>query len=285
MQFSLYENYGARNSGPIFDAVKQGLKHHGHSVSSHDGNADVAVIWSQLWYGRMCRNQLIFESFRKKNKPVVVIDVGVLERNKTWRFSLNAEHRFLLTKQDSTRARKLGLNLEPWHQTGSKIVIAMQSHHSQQWSGMPAPMTWLTETVTTIRQHTDLPIHVRPHPRNAARFDCQSLPSGCVLSAPVYLPNTYDCFDFEQSIQDAWAVINWNSNPGVAACINGIPAFVGGTSLAAPVGNTEFNRIADPIRPDRSQWLNDLAWHEWYESEIRNGEALVPLIGQLLIEI
>ena len=82
---------------------------------------------------------------------------------------------------------------------------------------------------------------------------------------------TYDDYNFNDALTNAWAVVNWNSNPGVQSVIAGVPAFVGGTSLAATVGNTSLAMIEHPYRPDRTQWVNDLAWTEWTVEELAQG--------------
>jgi hypothetical protein len=66
-------------------------------------------------------------------------------------------------------------------------------------------------------------------------------------------------------------VVGWNSNPGIQAVINGVPAFVGSASLAAPVANLDLKLIENPSRPDRQQWLNDLCWTEWTQEEMEQG--------------
>ena len=72
----------------------------------------------------------------------------------------------------------------------------------------------------------------------------------------------------------AWAVVNWNSNPGVVAALNGVPVFTGPTSLAKPIANLDFDMIERPSMPPREQWANDLAYTEWTVDEITNGEPL-----------
>ena len=47
--------------------------------------------------------------------------------------------------------------------------------------------------------------------------------------------------DFE--IDDAYAVVNWSSNPATKAIMEGIPAFVGPSSLAYDVGNINLKDI------------------------------------------
>jgi hypothetical protein len=73
-------------------------------------------------------------------------------------------------------------------------------------------------------------------------------------------------------------VINWNSGPGSQAIINGVPAFVGESSLAAPVANLDLSQLENPSRPDREAWLDHLARTEWTTEEIASGLPLSQLL-------
>jgi hypothetical protein len=79
-------------------------------------------------------------------------------------------------------------------------------------------------------------------------------------------------------LKTTWAVINHNSGPGSQAIINGVPAFVGASSLAAPVGNLDLSQIENPLRPDRTQWIEQLAHTEWTTAEIESGVPLKRLL-------
>ena len=72
MKFSLFTDYGAQNSKPVFDAFATSLSSAGHTVVDNDWDSDVAVIWSVLWFGRMDGNQKVCEHLRAINKPVIV---------------------------------------------------------------------------------------------------------------------------------------------------------------------------------------------------------------------
>ena len=85
MKFKLYKNFGALNSVSVFNAFADGVRVGGHEIV--ENNEDVAVIWSVLWHGRMAGNQQIYNDCVKRNKPVVVIEVGNLKRGQTWRIS------------------------------------------------------------------------------------------------------------------------------------------------------------------------------------------------------
>ena len=84
MKISLFNNFGAKNSVPVFQAIAQGLVAQGHTVVYHDLTADVAVIWSMLWTGRMRPNQEVYEAFRRQGKPVIVAEVGMIQRGQIW---------------------------------------------------------------------------------------------------------------------------------------------------------------------------------------------------------
>jgi len=46
MKFGIFDNFGAKNSAPVFAAFRQGLDTLGLAHCPHDPDADVAVIWS-----------------------------------------------------------------------------------------------------------------------------------------------------------------------------------------------------------------------------------------------
>ena len=56
MKFSLFRDYGAQNSKPVFDAFANSLSSNGHVVVDNTYDCDVGVIWSVLWNGRMAPN-------------------------------------------------------------------------------------------------------------------------------------------------------------------------------------------------------------------------------------
>jgi hypothetical protein len=275
MRVSIFDQYGALNSAPVFAAIRAGLDRIGIEHSSMDSSADVAVIWSLLWAGRMKPNQDIWNLYRSTGRPVIVAEVGMLRRGLTWKLGINgtglvADYG---TESIPNRASQLGLNLKPWTESGYNIVVACQRSDSEQWTGQPPTVAWLTETARKIRQYSDKPIVIRPHPRQRIA----NIP-GCVIESPKPIPGTYDSFDYDQCLKSTWAVINHNSGPGTQAILNGVPAFVSGTSLAAPVANLDLAQIENPLRPDRTQWIEQLSHTEWTISEIESGLPLQRLL-------
>lgn len=274
MHFGLFNKFGALNSQPVFAAFQQGLERLGFSHSSHDMSADVAVIWSVLWNGRMKNNQTVWQTFQASKRPVIVLEVGMLQRGHTWKLGINGtgSSAFYGHGLDLQRPAKLNLQLQPWRESGTNIVIALQRNDSEQWAGQPPIDAWLRQTVDNIRQHSQRPIIIRGHPRQKPI----SIP-GCTIDFPSHVKNTYDDFDFDRVLNDAWAVVNWNSGPGSQAVIAGIPAFVGASSLAASVANLDWSQIESPARPDRGHWLIDLAHTEWTCAELSTGQPIARL--------
>ena len=275
MRVSIFDQYGALNSVPVFAAIRAGLDCIGIKHVSMDSSADVAVIWSLLWAGRMKPNQQVWELYQSTGRPVIVAEVGMLRRGFTWKLGINGTGSNADYGQEliPNRASALGLSTKPWSNAGYNIVIACQRSDSEQWVGQPPTVAWLTETAREIRKYSDKPMVIRPHPRQRIA----NIP-GCVIESPQPVPGTYDSFNYDQCLKTTWAVINHNSGPGSQAIINGVPAFVGITSLAAPVGNLDIANIENPSRPDREGWLETIAHTEWTMPEIESGVPLLRLL-------
>jgi len=282
MKFSLFTNNGALNSAPVFEAFAQGCGQLGHEVVYNDNNADVAVIWSVLWHGRMTANKNVWELFRKQNKPVIVLEVGALKRGIMWKVGVNGINReanFGPVGNNSERADSLGLKLKPMRESKEgHILICTQHDKSHQWRSTPPISNWVIETISTLRQHTDREIIIRPHPR--CKLDgIQHEFDNVKLQRPEHIQGTYD--DFDLDLTNTYAVVNWSSNPATLATIEGIHAFVGPESLAWDVANPVLVNIENPIVYDRQQWLNNLAYSEWSVPEISQGIPLKRLTSCL----
>ena len=274
MKIAYFPTQVALNAQPVIDAFLQGCTHLGIETVQNSTQADAAVIWSVLWHGRMKSNESIYRLYRQQNKPVFVLEVGMLRRGITWKLGLNGTWAGCYPGEITAgRAKDLHIDVNPWINSGYNVVIACQRSDSEQWTGQPPTIAWLTETARKIRQYTDKPIVIRPHPRQRIA----SIP-GCVIESPQPIPGTYDSFNYDQCLKTTWAVINYNSGPGAQAILNGVPAFVGATSLAAPVGNQDLAQIENPLRPDRTQWIEQLAHTEWTIPEIASGLPLQRLL-------
>jgi hypothetical protein len=95
--------------------------------------------------------------------------------------------------------------------------------------------------------------------------------SNVQICYPVSTGNA-DEVDFSKFLSNAHAVINYNSNPAIESVLAGVPVFVDTSSLCWPVGNPIGSDIENPKTPDRTGWLNEISYCEWFVDEIEKGE-------------
>lgn len=268
MRVAYFPNQCALNSVPVMQAMLDSLRSAGHTPVENGEDCDAAIIWSVLWHGRMAPNKRVYERYRAQNRPVVIADVGALYRGETWKIALNHINRLgyygHTENLDMDRPGKLGISLAINLSKNPAILIAAQHRHSLQLANQNHE-AWITEQVRAIRQVSDRPIVIRPHPRSPLHMD--SLTKDVIVEKPKKVTDTYDGFDMHF---DYHAVVNYCSGIGIQAAISGTRTLVGTNSLAAPVSVT----IADLDRPydvDRNQWLVEICHTEYTINEIKEG--------------
>ena len=252
-------------------AVLDRLQARGIQTQENSLNSDAVVIWSVLWHGRLAPNQQVYQHYRAQGKPVIIIEIGALYRGNTWKISVNnitsQGYYGHLTDLDWGRPAKLKISLAT--QLGSKpnIIIAAQHDRSLQVAGVDMA-EWVHTTIDMLRNNTDRPITIRPHPR--CRLMLNNLPPGVSVESPKKLANTYDSYDMHF---DCHAVVNYNSGPGIQAAIAGVRPLVESSSLAYPVG-VGFADIEQPYTTDRHLWLVQICHTEYSQEELQKGTWL-----------
>ena len=258
----------AKNAQPVMSAVLDCLQARGIQTQENSMTSDAAIIWSVLWSGRMSANQAVYEHYRSQGRPVIIIEIGALYRGNTWKIAVNnitAEGYYgHLDNLDLDRPKKLRISLATQFASKPNIIVALQHDRSLQVDKINMS-TWLNDTLQLLKQSTDRPVTVRPHPR--CRLALDNLPSNVTVEIPNRLPNTYDSFDMHY---DCHAMINLNSGPGIQAAIAGVRPMVDSTSLAYPVGVT-FADIEQPYTQDRDAWLVQICHTEYTLDELRRG--------------
>lgn len=260
MRIAYFPNQASLNSGPIIDAMVHGCNRLGLSIVPNDMNADAAIIWSVLWHGRMSLNQNVYAHYRQLNKPVIIIEVGALHRNVTWKIALNHINALGYyghqQNLDWDRPRKLDIKLQTASLNHGRILVAGQHNKSLQLEGVDQE-AWYVKKIHEVSNGKQ--VVVRPHPRcplNKSKF-----PLNVIWEQPKKLSDTYDSFDMHWDFD---AVINYNSGPGIQAAIAGVPVVVDESSLA-------FDII------DREKWLVELCHTEYTVEEIKQGSWLKRL--------
>jgi hypothetical protein len=164
--------------------------------------------------------------------------------------------------------KDLSIDLQPWRENGKHILICLQRNGG--WSmGSYDVMQWCNDIITTIRRRTKRPIIVRTHPGDKkAQHYIRSAPREVKISKAESITEDF---------QNCWACVTYNSSPGVAAAIEGIPVFVTDkkpeNSQAYAVANTDIAQIEEPQTFDRQEWIEKISMSHYNFQDLKNGTA------------
>jgi len=281
LRISFFEQYGAIGSREIFDSFKRGFLKNNVSVRSHDMDADIAVIWSVLWRGKMAQNKIVWDRYKKAGKSIIVLESGTLDRGKLFRVGINGINLGCydyITEKDPNRPDKLGLRLKDWTNTGEHILFCTQHHTSQQWVDREDLRTYIEHTIKTVRNFSDRKIMLRTHPRNRIAYDTVAKFKNVVYSPA---KNINESDDFYRALETAFVTINYSSSPGIESVVGGTPVIVSPKSLAYPM-TSDFKDLENLKYPDRQQWFRDICHTEWTKQELEDGSIqrqLLTMIG------
>jgi hypothetical protein len=173
---------------------------------------------------------------------------------------------------DTTRWEKikgdLNIDLKPWRSSGNHILICLQRNGG--WSmGAVNILTWLPSMISQIRRYSNRPIVIRTHPG-----DKKTRPLIKINQPNVTISSNDRLVD---DLKNAWCTITYNSSPGVASAIEGIPVFVTDPdpkrSQCFEVANTNLENLENPIVPERLAWIQKLSMSHWKFDELKSGEA------------
>lgn len=251
-------------------------------------SCDVAVI--QGWqheHGKTAPHlkfrQAVIDAQAQQGRRVIVIDSNLFNymdqiREPVVRYSrFSMDGVFPVTgdyfwdKVDPARwqqiSQDLGISLRPWRGKGYHILICTQRNGGWSMKGLTVA-DWLDQTVRDIRRYTDRPIIVRPHPGDRKSGAYISEGRGYKISTSATILD---------DLHKAWAVVTYNSSPGVAAAIEGIPVFVTDPvpeySQAFAVANTDLALLENPKLWERQAWIERLSMCHWNRAELSSGAA------------
>ena len=248
--------------------------------------SDLAVIqgWVHANSGHtphlMFRREII-QKQKNTGKHTLAIDSNLFlykDSNNTkryLRFSLNdvfpTTGNYFTDSVDPNRWQQIkhdiGLELQPWRTNGNHILICLQRNGGWSMGGLDV-MQWCNQTIENIKKYSDRPIVVRAHPGDKKTAEYLK-----IKHKNVSISNKHILDDFI----NCWAVITYNSSPGVAAAVEGIPVFVTDPepqkSQAFDVCNVDLSQIENPQRPDRQPWIERLAMSHYNFDDLRSGKA------------
>lgn len=166
----------------------------------------------------------------------------------------NLQHNQIVSRP-ADRWERLGIKIQSWRRTGSKILIAAPDEKPCVFYGINLEQ-WITQTVATIKQHTDRPVEIRQrNPDRRARVKN----------------------NLESVLDGVHAVVTFNSIAATESILAGVPAFVlAPCNAAMPVANTDLTQIDAPTYADQTlvhAWAHHLAYGQFHNDELKNGVA------------
>jgi hypothetical protein len=254
------------------------------TVLTNTMEADIAVIWSVLWQGRMQYNHQVYQSFRSKNKPVVILETGNLCRGKTYKVCINNINvRGIHAGQfvEGDRLPKFA-SLFKTVRGGENIIICCQQQNSLLWNGQPSVDKWLHDLITKIRASSNRHIELRPHPRQQS-VDFHSVAARYKRTTVVQPVRNYknDTADFDAALQRAHCVIGHNAGSVIEAAVKYIPIVADVSSLCNSISNN-IDCIDHASILTNENWLKFIVSTEWFEEEIADGTPWLALRSNVL---
>jgi hypothetical protein len=189
----------------------------------------------------------VLRKARAESREFWYCDHGYFGRGTYFRVTRNAYQHDGAGRYPDDRFRRFNREIQTWNREGSHILVCPNSSIYFGLHGLDAD-AWLSETLSTLRQHTDREIVVR------------------WKNTPVRI---------KQHLENAWAVVVFSSAAALDALIAGVPVFVLAPFAAgARMGLSDLSQIETPVYPDdREAFLSALAYQQWTLSEILDGHA------------
>lgn len=203
---------------------------------------------------------------RKNNLDVIVLETGYINRGDGHNHHYAAGYNGLNGRADFRNAnsppdRSLGVLLNPW-KSGENILLCGQVPWDASVEGTDH-IQWLMDAAKSIRYYTDRPIVFRSHPL----CNVGSIPGATKSTASL-----------KEELEQAFAVVTFNSNCGVDAALAGVPVFAFDEgSMVWNIANRFWENLEKPVHQDRGQWLNDICYAQWTPQEMQNGDTWTHL--------
>lgn len=180
---------------------------------------------------------------------------------------------------------KTKINIKPWKSAGSNILIMGQKEGDSALvrlydQGYKSFYDWAFKTIEQIRQITDRPIVVRPHPRGAGKSLNTFIRrinrfSNVTISNNVKRGGNQGGLGLDADLQNAHCVVTFNSLSSVEAVVRGIPVIaLDGGCMTWPIAHKSLSDIENiNYNIDIQEWKNKIAYTFWNKLEVKSGEC------------
>lgn len=261
MHFTIIANLRAAHQQAHQKALAEGLAKLGiQSTLTHATGARTKHV--------ACWGWRLGAQLRRQGHEVLVMERGYLGDRFSWTSlawnGLNNRGVFGSIPNDGGDRFQRHFSMRPWKEGGDYLLLMGQVPGDASLQGRNL-LPWYCRMADEATKHFGLPVRFRPHPVALKKGHRQSVP-GTVRSAA----------SLEDDLAGAAAVITFNSNSGVDAVINGVPAIVSDPGSMA--WDVAAHNLGNLLRPARQSWAHQLAWKQWTIDEIANGSAVKHLL-------
>jgi len=268
---------GILNSGDGWRVVRRNLA----LACLQDGREPADLVLVDGWRSR---HRLVADEFMRCGVPVVVADLGFLNRattytdeNAHYQVSVNGLCNLSADDCPADRFDALGMALVKNRQrkAGPVVFCGQVPEDGQHGLGAQALFDWHEAAVETVRHHTERELLFRPHPRMS---DIRNVPGGIDVQSS-------ETVSAAECLRTAGMIVTYNSTMGTEALLKGVPVFCSPAAMYAPVACTDLTRIEEgaDAMGDREEYFRRLAYLQWTHSEMRSGECFAFIRQQLRI--
>jgi len=88
---------------------------------------------------------------------------------------------------------------------------------------------------------------------------------------------------FKRDLEGCFAVIGERTMACAEAILLGYPAYTIDESIVTPLMGNDLSVLLDPVLPDRSNWLEHVAWSQFHITEFSKGSSVADMVEQYQI--
>ena len=223
---------------------------------------------SLTMYGILAGSGEVYKWCEKQKKDFYFMDHGYFTNahdSPHWlRITKNKHCQNILQDKPADRYEKyFKQDIKPWNKEGKKILVLPPTNAIANFFNVE---DWLQTTLKTLKGNTDRQIDVREKPYNPT-IEIDHVGATVKVDRPTVKKGSINWKEY-------YATVTYNSNTMVASLTNGVPVFCDPVnSAAAPISETDFNKIETPIYGDRIALFSSLAYNNWTLKEMADGTA------------
>jgi len=185
-------------------------------------------------------------------------------RRNTRRVTFNGSHNLNIKPVPYSRMNTLNPSVEDWKHNRGKYLLLIEPQQKIIFERTGVDLnTWKLNLLNTLKQYWDGPVQWR---RKAGGKNPQRWSS------------------FIEDLNGCHAVVGERTMACVEAVMLGYPAYTVDFSAVSLLMGNDLTNLNDPSLPDRTNWLEHIAWSQFTPEEFANGTFVADLVEQYQME-